>query len=378
VRSSPVILYLDTQDYINLSKKNIIQEHKVVLDFLEKYVDEGQLLVGFSALNVFEFITRPEDNFLHDRRARGEFISRLCGQNCFPHFVDMKRGAKFPNKGMWLPLELMNLFTPERLKISFRREAQKLISSEKSLNRKQRRELSNPKILGSTLRPLLHKIEPIRDVSGVPIPESIIKEKLLEKFLVGDVSAHRLSQRLTRWLVDPASFADVYYSYGGNISPIEQFFEAPINGMQDAFEQLATSWSTMKNLREVHKKNLREFEKAQRAAGEIADKISETRRKLKIKMPKISVNLEPIEEKIGRGRVSHVSPWLEEKIKSGKKFVRSDYLDILHLIYAYDCDLFRCDKDTASALRGHEPLASKLVSSLTDLPARIEQLVHPN
>jgi len=375
VRVKPIVLYLDTQDYVNLSKKNILPEYKVVLDCLEKYTDQGALLIGFSALNVFEFITPPKDSFLQDRRARGEFISGLCKQNCFPHFSDLKSGASFPNRGMWLPLDLMNLFTPESLKKSFRREIKKLIESEKSLNREQRRELSNSKIIKSKLRPLLYKMEPFREISGVPLPESIIKERLFEKFLTGDISARHFSNRLTRWLVDPAYFADVYYSYGGNVSPIDQFFEAPINGMQDAFEQLSASWIAAKNIHQAHGKTIRELERAQRAAGESGEKIAATRRALKIKKPEISVDLRLIEDKLGLGRLSHVSPWLEEKIRSGKNFVRSDFLDLLHLIYAYDCDLFRCDKDTASALRTHEPFVGKLVPRLAELPTRIERLL---
>ena len=50
-------------------------------------------------------------------------------------------------------------------------------------------------------------------------------------------------------------------------------------------------------------------------------------------------------------------------------------MDLFQMCYAYDCDLFRCDKDMANTFRKFEPFQGKLVGRFVELPNRIGGLL---
>ena len=50
-------------------------------------------------------------------------------------------------------------------------------------------------------------------------------------------------------------------------------------------------------------------------------------------------------------------------------------MDLIQMCYAYDCDLFRCDKSMANTFRNFEPFQGKLVDRFSELPKRIDILL---
>jgi hypothetical protein len=49
-------------------------------------------------------------------------------------------------------------------------------------------------------------------------------------------------------------------------------------------------------------------------------------------------------------------------------------MDLMQFCYAYDVDLFRCDKAMAHIFRDYEPFRGKLVSSFFQLPEKIQEI----
>ena len=84
-------------------------------------------------------------------------------------------------------------------------------------------------------------------------------------------------------------------------------------------------------------------------------------------------NTTKLEASVGKGRAKHVYHYLSSCIlKPGYTFKRSDVMDLMQICYAYDCDLFRCDKAMANNFRDFEPFKGKLVGRFAELPERID------
>ena len=94
-----------------------------------------------------------------------------------------------------------------------------------------------------------------------------------------------------------------------------------------------------------------------------------------IKLPEFDRNFRHIEfeELIGEHRAGHFYHYFQIACKPGFQFKKSDIMDLIHLTHAYDCDLFRCDKNMASIMKDFEPFKGKLVSRFKDLPEKIEE-----
>ena len=81
-----------------------------------------------------------------------------------------------------------------------------------------------------------------------------------------------------------------------------------------------------------------------------------------------------LEAVLGEGRVGHFRHYLGRVLKPGYAFKRSDVMDLMQMCYAYDCDLFRCDKAMANTFSDFPPFKGKLVSRFLELPDRIAAL----
>jgi hypothetical protein len=74
---------------------------------------------------------------------------------------------------------------------------------------------------------------------------------------------------------------------------------------------------------------------------------------------------------LGQERVGHFEVYFRHIIKSPESFRRSDMMDLLHMCYAYDVDLFRCDKKMFEIFREYIPFRGKLVRSFDELTLRV-------
>ena len=99
--SRPVIVYLDTQDYIRLFNETDGGPAHGILDQILAFRDRGEITICYSWVIMLEFITRPTDEFREERIRRGQLVKEICGPNAFPYITELKHGVRFPNNGMW-------------------------------------------------------------------------------------------------------------------------------------------------------------------------------------------------------------------------------------------------------------------------------------
>jgi hypothetical protein len=175
---------------------------------------------------------------------------------------------------------------------------------------------------------------------------------------------------MNAWLHDPAEFSRIVYDYADMPNVIEFLtgkrvdeVEAALTKMQDLLAKLDAARKHLLNVRNqliaggMDRNRAREMTKIS-ARTEFPDTIT----------PRL-------ETLFGQGRAGHVYHYIMSSVKLGFAFKRSDLVDLVHMIYAYDCDLFRCDKAMAFIFRDFEPFKGKLVSRFSDLPFRIDELL---
>jgi len=64
---TPLVLYLDTQDYINLFNEPDDGPNHAILEQLMDHKNRGEIVIGYSWVIMLEFITRPTEKFREER-----------------------------------------------------------------------------------------------------------------------------------------------------------------------------------------------------------------------------------------------------------------------------------------------------------------------
>lgn len=79
-----------------------------------------------------------------------------------------------------------------------------------------------------------------------------------------------------------------------------------------------------------------------------------------------------IDNAFGRIRSGHIYWYLNQVISQRSSVGDNDFLDLMHMMYAYDCDIFCCDKKMFHLMDGFEPFAGKLIYDASQLPATVD------
>jgi len=367
-----LILYLDTQDYINLFNEPDDGPYYRVLSDILAFRDHGDLIIGFSFATIMEFITKPNQENRLERGRRGQLIKDICGQNAFPYLTDLADGARFPNGGNWMTSENKKFVSARK----FRREIhQKLIATiadQKGLNRNQRRILGRKSTVSQLIRESGATWGRTRsDYGDFPVSDEIIESRVLERFMKGQCSDQEFEQRLNGWLTDPAEFSRLAYDYKDMPNMIDTIFGTSVDSLVQAIGKVVSAVNTLT----AHNEKTLETRRKLTDAG--VHKRNAKKLTKQIKLPTINASpmVADLEALLGVGRAGHIGHYLEKTTKRGFHFKRSDIMDIMQMCYTYDCDLFRCDKAMAHMFNDYGPFKGKLVSHFNDLPERIQMLL---
>lgn len=368
----PLIIYLDAQDYINIFNQEEGGPYHSTLSEILEFRDRGEVTIGFSWVTLLEFVTKPNDENRVERVRRGQLIKRICGPNAFPNLPDLIQGAKFPNGGNWAtrgdrPMLSANDFR-RHFVVSFK---QKLL--ETGLNRAERRKRTRQLNFRAIQMELRKSSDPLEvDYKDFPVSNEIKQSRILERFVTGECSDVELETVLNAWATDPAEYSRIVYDYHGKPNMIDDLMGENLDRLVHAMDQLQS---------------------AQFEANEHNTKASEIRRNLfeggldkkeaKKLTPTVKAHgVDPSEfsrkmaKKFGRKYTQHFGVYMKRATKPNYNFKRSDGMDVLQMCYAYDCDLFRCDKDMANTFRDFEPFRGRLVSRFHDLPDRIRDKIN--
>lgn len=364
----PLIIYLDTQDYIKIFNERGNGQNQKILEKLLEYRDRGEILIGFSFVIMLEFITKPDEKNRHERVRRGQLVKQICGPNAFPSLMDMGRGSSFPNAGRWMFSHEENVISARDFKDKMKSMFIKSVNEDERFNRKQRRKILRMKDHSS----LLGQIGEVwgrkrSDYGDLPISDEFIKDRVFERFLKGDITEEDFENRITLWLSDPAEYSRIIYDYAKFPNVIEKYYGDSISSIEHNLIILQDTTFRIRQLNNLLM-NIRN-----RLIDTGIDK--NTARKMTKKFDyqeyDMSAILSEIESKIGSGRGGHFHHYMRRAVNPEYTFKKSDIMDLLQMCYAYDCDLFRCDKAMANTFKMYEPFRGKLVSRFAELPDRI-------
>lgn len=369
-----LVVYLDTQDFANLSKENIDPELKYVRDFLIEETSSSRTKIGYSFPLIFELIRNADEKHKEDRLRKARFIKLLCGNQAHPHPADLKSGRTFPNDGMWAPANSLIEISPEWLKSNLRSRMLERTNEVEGLSRKQRRQLKSTRGSIDVFRAI--NIGPLTkdDFPGIPVPAKFLEDRILEKYLRGQISGNLVVSILKQWTIDPENLFEIWYEYSGLENPLEKLISGQFDIFSERIEKLRIANRELKNAK-------RDLRQAQRELRKFANANPWATSTLTKNMQKISnddpfMDFEQIASSaFGPGRGEVFKRYFSSMIESDVPPKQSDLVDLLHFLYIKDVDLFRCDRGMAHHV-GRDPSSfqHKIVASLTDLPQRISEL----
>jgi hypothetical protein len=367
VSRSPLVLYLDTQDYINIFNEPENGPAHQTLERILAYRDRGDVAIGYSWITVIEFITRPTDEFREDRVRRGQLIKEICGRNAFPFLTDLKAGARFPNNGIWLEGQSGRMITANWWRGLMQRHYFKYLDGLKDLNRAQRRKLKTKHGMQSFFRESGCTWGKNReDFDGFPVSNEFIESGVIARFLKGQCSDAEFEERVNRWLSDPSEFSRIYYDHANKPDFKKEVMGSKIDDLAASLRSVQQLVADLEIKRQAVRRELAQSGFDQRS-------IKSAMKSLRPEVNDYSSVVESVEQYVGKGRAGHIAHYLQKASQKGYNFQASDLQDILQLFYVQECDLFRCDKAMANLYRDYEPFSGKLVAKFSDLPARVEE-----
>lgn len=365
----PLVLYLDNQDYINIFNESGDGPNTKVLSELLKLRDGGHLIIGFSFATIVEFITKPDTDHRSERVRRGELIREICGKNAFPFVTDLKDGDRLPNNGQWMPLRDNRVISARE----FRRDLEKMLLKKvaeetASMNREQRRKLQSKASLRRALI-LTSKAwgHDRSDYGNLPVSDEIIKSRIVQKLICGLCSEAEFEEKINAWLSDPAEFSRLFYDYADHPNMKDHIFGAAMKDLENAAAKLQEA------INQVQNANAFNLKLRKRMIEHGLDKKTARQATKQIAIPdfeELSFS-EKLGSVLGKDRIGHLEHYARKSFKLGYKFRQSDFLDLVHMCYAYDCDLFRCDIAMANMFIDFEPFRDRLVARFRDLPEHV-------
>lgn len=365
----PIVIYLDTQDYIKFFNSDPDSPYQETLNEILKHKRAGNITIGFSWAILLEFITDACNDFAEERIRRGQLISDICGPNAFPFPTELKEGAQFPNGGRWMLPEISADDVIEPIKKAYSRS----IGNNPNLNRNQRRKLKRPKSLKEELTKYAANFETSIDADTSAIALTpLIHRRIISGYFAGIYTKETVEEHLNNWLHHPAEF----FSIAHRQTKLHERLQDLIGiKPSDLTSLISLNQKAQTTYNDINAKRLKIRNDIQ--ANGVSKQTARNLTKSKIRTPQVDVEtiVSAFAQRFGQTRVAHIAHYLRKAQHSHYNYKESDYFDIMHMMYVEDCDLFRCDKHMADLFRDHSPFKGKLVKSFDSLPARIENLL---
>lgn len=367
----PLIIYLDTQDYIRLFNEERTSTTHQILAKLTELKNSGDVVFGFSWAIMFEFVTKPSEQFRTERVRRGQLVKDICGSNAFPFPTEFKKGGQFPNAGRWMPGKEGKLVTAKE----FRRKAYSKylqhLAERCDLNRFEKRRLRRPQAMNELLRKSTSKWGArLEDFQGIPVSKEFVESGIVNRFLKGRCTDSEFESRLNSWFSDPAEYSRIVYDFADKPNLLQEYYGVAIEQFETFISKLQSYHRGHDEL-EAHRAKLRqnylELGLCKRKAREL------TKSKVNREEFDPEAALETLANEFGQERISHFRHYIDKAQKPSYRFKKSDVLDLMQMMYVNECDLFRCDKAMGDLFKDFHPFRGKLVKRFDDLPSLITE-----
>lgn len=363
----PVRVYLDNQDLSRLYKPRTA-EFELVANALLAFEQSGLATFHYSYWHVFEFLQPADQRFMADRRERVRFLKRICRNNALPYFSDVIHDRPILS-GIWLPSEVLDALT-----LDINKSLDDALSRQ-TLNRSARRKAGNGAFRRQALSVIFagNAFER-RNQYQFSLTPAFVSDGTFSKFARGEITVQTFRQRFARMFCDPEFFFQKWFVEGHRQSVIN-----------DQVAAIGNKW--LQSVNELRAKVL-EYQRARKAAvqsrREFYDRLRDSelpapiQRSLAERVPKppppVTIGEVLAMGQIKDRRLRYLECYLRHYVMT-EGTQMSDIADLMHLFYAPDMDLLRCDHAMHNIMRNcpHLP-QSRIVSDLKSLPELIRAL----
>lgn len=364
----PIRVYLDSQDFISLSKQPLSESNAALFDDLVSFRLNGVAEFGVSLFHIVEVLNPDSEGFEDYQRHCGEVIYALTGGAAFPHVGDVLNGAAFPNNGMWAPAS--NLEDIKRLidGKSIKRMVGDALQDQAPLSRQQRRMIANPKTLARFMENTVFDLPAEFAMIGMTKAEFCA--------LVRDPPRGRRAfhSKLMRFFTDPRHYCAAVASVRRGENPMRRIMDEGLAEPRAKIDALVASIRFKRArdgvIRLVHEAAVSHAvqtygeasDEAERARGEHAAFEREAKH-----VPRSSWS------HASGPRFDYIRAYCEALFRMERDPSPSEAGDLCHLAYHPDVDLIRVDGRMFDMMRGFVPLKGKMVAKLKGLPDAIRR-----
>lgn len=366
--TNKIIVYLDTKDYINIHNDLNRTGYSKTFEEIKKYKDLG-VIFAFSYLILGEFITKPSNEYRLNRSERGKLVRDICGENAFPIFDLLDNTELFKKPGSWLYFKDRNHSFAKDFYYGFFSLWKKMISEKKDISRNQRRFLSKESSMRNYIKKFGNNIlEKREDFKDMPVSDDFIESKVIYSILSGECSFNEFDKKLKDWILNPEYLSEIFYIYSkkdnllGNLRDSEKKLGENLNNLHKSFEEIKES---NKIISELRKKMIR----LGMSPREVVEKFK------KIDYLYILENsFNSLSWPVSEYRRQHILHYTKKSMNKHFKYEESDMRDLFHMFYAYDCDLFSCDKRMSGIFHEYIPFKGKILNKIDNLSEEIERI----
>tara|TARA_E500000305_G_scaffold51586_4_gene40359 strand:- start:77 stop:1327 length:1251 start_codon:yes stop_codon:yes gene_type:complete len=406
----PLQVYLDSQDYSNMSRamESADHPHRPIFDKLMSFVDQGQIEIRFSAIHVIES-AHLESSSMDLALGRARCIEALARGKCLRSWIDATQDecinavhGRAVSKGIsndssaWFP-DISGIALG--LRKSFVDQINKMMR-ETPLPRNEKRLLKKRMWAGDQLSPAVVDVlrngrdELLKSLAQeFPVGERFFKEDLMLKFAAGQVSADVIVEEMSVVLRDLQTFLSWTYEEQDKKRAFVSWLRSGGANLVELIENSRSHLSEINgqlyslgfDKKEIDRKMRKVYDEAieQHLQHHRQSYIRSIREKVR-KLPRATQGRSTDWDQLEQSPVGTL-PMMDayflamgvhfrRSVLMDRKLKDSDSADLYHLACLPYVDLFRADGDTSEVGKPvAELFGKKIVSKLAQLPSEIER-----
>lgn len=386
----PVRVYLDSSDYSTLSKSQLTPEMAAVRDRLVAWANSGEVEFRYSGAHISE-MSPLEPQYVDAAKSRGKLLVALCGRKALVSVDELMRREiaavacdsgpptdVYSDTGDWFPA-IKDFVSPVSAVEIVKKEFD-TITKGHGMNRAQRRKGKRNFVKGNNLTAEAKRLlmsgqkGAVQEILNTyPMREQ--DARVLHNLFMGTATTREAEEAFLNSLRDPTWMIGWFATHSEKLSPVVQWARGPAEAMSKSLMEVAEKAS---RLREIDPKLGLDQEEKQRLRMNLfvntAKRVAE--------FTGASLNVNDLEENhLSRNAVglsvcitsATDSMWNSLSAKP-RKPKDSDFVDVMHALYAPYVDVFRADGYMAPIIaKAAQRYGTKVVGKLTDLVDTIER-----
>ena len=371
----PIRLHLDTSDYAAMYCALPGSPVAKVSDFLKRLAERGKIQIGLSYHVVFELLQKAAPEYREDRLTRARLLVELCGKNAFPYPTDLGQGYEFSTEGLWIPRIELADFEVENIVAHYADATARQLN----LGRQQRRAFCKRRNFVNWARADERRLREFPWTA--PFGPKFAESGEFRRYVLGEITRGEANAKIRCYLTDPVSIYNTWFDCYGLDNPIVDRRDKLASKLAQMLGELNGMVGSAGDLRAALRSELTAT--GDRALSAPArEQLTALDREVKtfvreLQSPEeLTKNAPGWAKHYGKASGLIAAQILHAFHKDGRDIKQSDGIDLVHAMYLPHADLWRGDRAFSTLLINNRvDLCSRIVSSLAELPERIEAAI---